>query len=167
MLRKQRWIDVMEADLINPFIHATRELMEFMVGIEDFKRTFLTADRQLTTPYDISAVININGDLYGTLVLSFTTEIAIKMLSQIMGETIEQMDNEAEDVVGEMINIIAGNAIKLQKRKGIEKMDRTVPNVVSGMGHKVRIPRNLPCINIGYSTELGDFAMQVSIQSAE
>lgn len=156
----------MEADLINPFIEATRELMEFMVGIENFQRTFLTADRQLKTSYDISAVININGDLFGTLVLSFTTDIALKMLSNIMGETIEQMDSEADDVAGEMINIIAGNAIKLQKRTGIKKMDRSVPNVISGVGHKVRIPKSLPCINIGFSTEFGDFVMQVSLQAA-
>ncbi len=67
----------MEAALINPFIEAPRESIEFMVGIEHFKRTYPAADRQAKTSYDISAVIHINGGLYGTVVLSFTMATAI------------------------------------------------------------------------------------------
>lgn len=154
----------MKVTYINPFIDATRNLMEVMAGTKAFERLNLTADQKPKTSHDISAVIGISGDCTGSVVLSFSTEIALKIISSIVGETIETIDEDARDVVGEMVNIIAGNAITAMMSNDVGKLERSIPSIITGKGHKISRPGSMPCINIFFRTNLGDFAMQVSLK---
>lgn len=154
----------MDVNVINPFINATRKMMRMMAGIQTFEKTELNVELDLKAKYDVSATIGLAGAARGTIVLSFTKNIAVELLSRLVGEKIEQFDKSACDAVGEMVNIIAGSAsAELSKNIG-NVIDRSIPSVVLGRGHRIFHPPDIPCINVIFKTEVGQFAMQVSFK---
>ncbi len=154
----------MDVNIINPFINATRQMMQIMAGIEDFHKVALDVDLELKAKYDVSASIGLTGSAKGTIVLSFTEAIAVELLSRLVGEKVEHFDKSACDAVGEMVNIIAGSA-SAELSKGVGNViDRSIPSVILGRGHRIFHPPNIPCINVIFKTEVGQFAMQVSFQ---
>ena len=152
----------MKVDFINPFITATRQMMQTMAGIKEFKKAELKAEHELTSSYDVSAVIGLTGSAKGTIVLSFSEAIALEILARLVGEKVTVFDKDTCDAVGEMVNIIAGSASAALSRGTKTLINRSIPSVVLGRGHVIHHPANIPCINIYFQTEIGDFAMQVS-----
>lgn len=140
-------------------------MMEVMAGIRDFEKTELTAERELRSTYDVSASIGLTGSAKGTIVLSFSKKIAIEILSRMVGETVTEFDQSVCDAVGEMVNIIAGSASAELTKGGKSIIDRSIPSVVLGRGHRIFHPPGIPTINIFFRTEVGQFAMQVSFKS--
>jgi chemotaxis protein CheX len=155
---------LMKADYINPFIEATKKLMEVMVGIKHFDKREVTIDQQLKAAFDVSAIIGITGGFRGSIVLSFSNNVAAAVLTSLLGEPVDEFDEDVCDAVSEMVNIITGNAHAILAEKGYGNFERSLPNVIVGKGHVVNRPQNVPCINIFFETELGGFAMQVSLK---
>ncbi len=153
----------MKVEYINPFILATKNLMSTMAGIRKFERKQLTADQVHEAAYDLSGVIGLTGGAAGTIVISFTNETAAAILSAVLGEKITEFDEMVRDSVGEIINIIAGSACSILSGNGLPNINRSIPNVIMGRGHKINTPSNLPNMKIYFATDLGDFAMQVSL----
>jgi chemotaxis protein CheX len=153
-----------KVEYIDPFINATRKLMEMMVGIKDFKKKEVFVDQQIDAVFDVSAIIGVTGDCTGSIVLSFTNTVAAEMLSKLLGEPVREFNDDVCDAVCEMVNIIAGNASAELTEKGGGHMERSLPNVIYGSGHSIKSPQHAPCINVVFETELGDFAVQVSLK---
>jgi chemotaxis protein CheX len=152
----------MKVDFINPFITSTRQMMQTMAGIREFKKVELNAEHELKSHYDVSAVIGLTGAAKGTIVLSFSETIALGILARLVGERVTVFDKDTCDAVGEMVNIIAGSASAALSRGTNALINRSIPSVVLGRGHRIHHPPNIPCINIFFRTEIGEFAMQVS-----
>lgn len=156
----------MRVDFINPFINATRQMMQMMAGIKEFRKVELIAEHELRATFDISAAIGLTGAARGTIVLSFTEAIALEILARLVGERVTTFDQSVCDAVGEMVNIIAGSASAELSRGTDAVIERSIPSVVLGRGHRIHHPPSIPCINIFFRTEVGEFAMQVSFKSA-
>jgi chemotaxis protein CheX len=154
----------MKVEYINPFINATRKLMEIMLGIKHFEKKEVYLDQQTSAVYDVSAIIGVTGDCMGSIVLSFSKKVAAEMLSKLLGEPITEFDDDVHDAVCEMVNIIAGNACAELTTSGVGQINRALPQVIYGKGHSIKNPKNTPCINVIFDTELGPFAMQVSLK---
>jgi chemotaxis protein CheX len=163
--RGSGFYSLMKVDFINPFITATRQLMTTMAGIKEFKKAELSAEHELVSSFDVSAAIGLTGSAQGTIVLSFSEAIAIEILARLIGEKVTKFDKDVCDAVGEMVNIIAGSASALLPQSSGSVIDRSIPSVILGRGHKIYHPPNIPCINIFFQTEIGAFAMQVSFKS--
>ncbi len=156
----------MKAEHINAYIQATKQLLEVMFNIEKFEKKFLNTGDDTETTSEVSAVIGIAGACTGAVVLSFTKEVAIKMVSQLVGEDIIDLDNDTCDALGEMVNIIAGNASRALESLGVGTLKISVPTVLIGKDQKVNSPGNIPSICIGFETDLGHFVIHVSLECA-
>lgn len=155
----------MKVDFINPFINSTRQMMQMMAGIKDFQKAELVAVHELRATFDVSAAIGLTGAAKGTIVLSFTEAIASEILARLVGEPVTKFDQSVCDAVGEMVNIIVGGAAAELSRGTNGAIERSIPTVFLGRGHRVHHPPSIPCINIFFRTEVGEFAMQVSFKS--
>ncbi|MBA4419064.1 MAG: chemotaxis protein CheX [Syntrophus sp. (in: bacteria)] len=155
---------LMNVEYINPFIDATRKLMEVMVGIKQFRKREITLDQQIKAAFDISAIIGVTGSFRGSIILSFSSSVAVAMITSLLGEPVDEFDDDVCDAVSEMVNIITGNAQAMLAENGYGNFERSLPNVIVGKGHVINRPQNTPCINIFFDTELGGFAMQVSLK---
>ena len=153
----------MKAEYVNAYILATRKLLEVMFNIHQFKREIFTASTKPAAQYDISAIIGITGNCDGIVVLAFTREVALKMVSQLLGEEAAGLDEDTCDAIGEMVNIIAGNANREIEKFGLGILNVSVPTVLVGQALQVNNPKNVPYVCIGFETDLGQFAINISL----
>ena len=145
--------------LIVPFVNAVRAVFSTMVGVSTtIGRPQLK--RNPAPSYDVSSIIGFSGDVMGSVVVSFQKAAALKLVSAFAGVEITADSPDFADAVGELANMIAGNAKKdLGSAASI-----TVPNVVIGTGHCIAGLSGVPCLVIPCSTPVGDFAVEVNIK---
>ena len=113
--------------------------------------------------WDISGIIGIAGEARGMVVLSFPAGLALDLTAQLTGEVRTSIDEDVTDTVGELVNIIAGNA-----KKGLEefRLMISLPSIVQGKSHQVTWPSgSVPIITIPFSTTRGQFSLSVGLEN--
>ncbi|QEN03224.1 chemotaxis protein CheX [Thiospirochaeta perfilievii] len=154
----------MDSTIINPFLKTTITTFTQMFNVQPVLGKPFLVKQQLTHQWSISGIIGIVGDIEGILVIRLTQDLALKLLNQ----TGMDYDNEEEcsemkrGLVAEIANVISGNALPLLKAN---KLDITPPIVIQGDNHTISWPSNSPKIGIPFSSEMGDFEIQISITS--
>lgn len=152
---------------VQPFISACEGVFENFIG------TALTAERPYfaakgeINEWDISSVIGFTGEAKGAVVLSMKWDLAMKITDAITGKKHTEVDEEVIDAIGEIVNIIAGNA-----KLGLEEMFRLVislPTIIQGVNHTVNWPNeNARIISIPFKVYGSDiFNMSVAIEKSE
>jgi len=149
----------MNVELINPFLSATVNVIKTMAFTEVTPgKPFLKKDHHATG--DVSAVIGITGESEGSLSVSFTEECIINIVSNMFGEKITAINREVEDAVGEITNMISGDARRELSEKGV-MLKAAIPSVITGKQHTIKHMTNSPVIAIPFSTASGDFTVEV------
>lgn len=153
----------MKADHINPFLESTQNLFQNMLGEEPVIGEKALLKDLYNHPWDISGVIGVTGPAEGVIVL----RLALSLVLSLMEQSGMSSDDETEQkqlitsMVGEMTNVIAGNALgKIQQYD----LDISVPFVIQGKEHSISWPTNNPVISIPFTTTLGDFEVNVSLK---
>jgi chemotaxis protein CheX len=88
--------------------------------------------------WDVSGIIGLTGDAKGALAISLKEDTALKITEIITGEKPSSIDSNVTDVVGEIINIVAGNV-----KKSLEEMFRltiSTPSIIKGKLHQLVWP---------------------------
>lgn len=80
----------------------------------------------------------------------------------MFGEEITEVNHEVEDAVGEITNMISGDARRVLEEKGVV-LKSAIPTVISGPGHQVSHITTGPCVAIPFSTEGGDFTLEICL----
>jgi chemotaxis protein CheX len=150
---------------IQPFIDVCKNVFKEFVGCE------LTAERpyfvgpDTVNEWDVSAVIGLTGEARGAVVISMKKELALRLTDLLTGSKHSNLDDEVVDAIGEIINIIAGNA-----KKGLEEAFRLIislPTIIEGKQHSVKWPNNqarIICIPF-IIFEKESFFLSVAIES--
>ncbi len=152
----------MDVKLINPFINATINVLETMAFIS------VTAGK----PYvktgnvakgDVSGVLGLTGVANGTIAVTFEEKCILTIVSNMFGETMTELNNEIADAVGELTNMISGQA-----RRELEQIGKVfkaaIPSVVTGRDHSIIHYSDGPKIAIPFSTESGEFTIEVCFE---
>lgn len=152
----------MNAALVNPFLAATIELFERTFGITPRVGEVYLDDRARNHRWDISAIMILTGSAIGVVAVRLTRVLADKLLRK---SGVEWKDDEerlslCDGMVGELVNVIAGNASGNLSGYDVEI---SVPLVVQGRNHTVSWPDQAPILSIPFSTELGPFLVNVSL----
>lgn len=152
----------MNVAFINPFIEATLRSLEMMASITA-EKSGLAIKEDLITTYDLSAIIGIAGEPSGSVILSFPAGLACRIASNMLMEEITTLDRSVEDAIGEIGNIVVGDARRLLIQDGFN-LSISVPTVVIGQGHKISRSGDVPCIAIPFRTEFGEFEVNVGLK---
>ncbi|HWB55218.1 MAG TPA: chemotaxis protein CheX [Tepidisphaeraceae bacterium] len=148
-----------EPRLIAPFVNATINVFTTMVKIKpEIIRPCIKQDPGAT--HDVSGIIGFSGDIVGSVVVTFQMETAQKLVSALVGMEVEANSPDFVDAVGELANMIAGNAKK--DLGGVANI--AVPTVIVGKNHMIGRLTGVPCVLIPCHTSVGDFAVEVNIK---
>ena len=99
----------MKAAYINPFINAVSRLFKTMMAFP-IKIGQPGLNRRAQPQHDVCGVIDVSGTVKGRVVVSMPETLAAALASILIGDTIEALDEDCIDAVGEIANMIAGNA---------------------------------------------------------
>lgn len=156
---------LLDVNLINPFILATIEVLDTMAKIRPVRSGLHLKRKGEYCMGDISGVIGFAGDLLGNLAVSFPKDMAIKIVSQMINETPEWESRYLREGVTEIANMIAGSS----KGKVFSMLGHTfglsLPTVISGKGHYVSHPSMMPVMVVEFKiSELGIFTLELCVR---
>jgi chemotaxis protein CheX len=151
----------MDVSFINPFISATIDCFKKMIYTEVTPRSPSLKNEPYPT-YDISGVIGLSGEAQGSISLSFPQDVAIKVISSMLSAQINDKSPELIDGIGEIANIVAGNA-----KRGLSKYNLSIslPNVILGRNHIIGSQSGVPTIIVPFTSSLGFFSMEVALKT--
>jgi chemotaxis protein CheX len=152
----------MDVTLINPFINATVNVLETMAFVTvTAGKPYLKKDSLARG--DVTGVIGLTGVANGTISVTFHEPCILRIVSNMFGEEMTVLNHEIADAVGELTNMISGQA-----RKELEETGRifkaAIPSVVTGKSHSISHYAKGPTIAIPFETEGGNFTIEVCFE---
>lgn len=152
----------MQVKYINPFLLASVNLFQTHLKY----RVTPGKPHLMDDPYDlyeVSGIIGLAGETEGAVVLSLSRATAINVVSRLSGTQYQGLGVEVIDGVGEMINIIAGNAKKDLRDFRIKI---SLPGVITGDTYRIHWPDGVPVVRIPFESDAGPFSVSVSLKGA-
>lgn len=149
----------MRVEFINPFVSATLDVFQTMLGTK-LTRGTLHLKQDHTPTYEISGLIGLCGGLQGMVVVSIGHTTAIRAAEILLGSRPDDLNGDVVDAVGELTNMIAG-AAKTQ----LEEFHLCVglPTVICGKSHSIKFPSGSPPLVIPFDSDIGPVCVEVGL----
>ncbi len=149
----------MRVEYINPFIAATKHVFETVAGCTVHAEPPELGTRE-GTMYDVSGIIGLSGGARGSVVISFPKDVALSIVTEFAGIESKCLDDDFCDAIGELANMVAGNA-----KKDLEGLNVSIsiPSVILGRNHRIVTERKTPCICVPFVCDHGRFAIEVGL----
>jgi chemotaxis protein CheX len=149
----------MDVRFVNPFVSSIANVFETMVNtkVRIGKPRLKQAD---LVSSEVSGIIGLSGDVQGCVVLSFPGNVAAKIATAFAGTELNIEHPDFTDAVGELANMVAGNAKKDFPGCAVSI---SLPSVIIGPGHKVSQSKASPFLVIPCETDLGAFNVEVAL----
>lgn len=152
----------MDPTYITPFIVSVQNVFSTMLNlsVEVNEPRIKTGAEEGT---DVSSIIGMSGDVVGSVVLSFPTETAKRLVSLFSGAEIDVDSPDFADALGELVNMVSGGAKAMFEGK---KVSISCPSVVLGAKHTIAKQKDVPTVVIPCVTDCGEMLLQIVIQEA-
>ena len=124
---------------IHPFIEGTEVVFRDLCNTEvKAGRPFFVSKDEFETIWDISGIIGLSGEANGAVAISLKEETAFKLTGILTGREYDRVDTEVTDMLGEVINIIAGNVKEVFEKK--HRIKISMPSIIKGKAHTIVWP---------------------------
>jgi len=152
----------MDVKLVNPFIEATLHVLSSLAFTRATAgKPYLKKDS--IARGDVSGIVGLSGEARGTISVSFSEQSILAIVGNMFGEPVKEINEEVKDAVGEILNIVSGQA-----RQKLEAMGRSlkgaIPTVITGKNHAISHITKQPIIAIPFDTDNGHFTIEVCIE---
>lgn len=149
-------------EIAKPFINAVTMVLSTMAGVTPTPGKPYVK-KNLKASGDISAIVGITGAHRGTVSLTFSRSCAVFLVKSMLGDDIEDIIQDTSDAVGEITNMVSGQARVGLAEMGIVLQGST-PSIVLGDGHTIAHVSSSPIIAIPFSTQAGDFTLEFCLE---
>ncbi len=151
----------MDVKFINAFIGSIMHVFKTMVHVEvKVGKPAIKQAKMISA--EVSGVIGLSGDVIGSVVLSFPGDSACKLASAFAGTPLTMDSPDFTDAIGELANMVAGNA-----KKDFEGYNASIslPSVIIGPGHSVSQSKASPFLIIPCETSMGSFSVEIALMT--
>ncbi len=149
----------MQVEYINPFVRSVLSVFSTMANCTLTRgQPFIKDSHQ--PMHEVSGIIGLSGKAKGTVVLSLDREAAMRATEALLGERPSSIDADVTDAIGELTNMIAGNAKAQLERYALSV---SLPTVITGKGHCIDFPKDAPAICIPFDCEWGTITVEVGL----
>ena len=125
----------MNVKFLNPFVEGAYEVLSTETA-QEVKRGDLRLENGVYVTDDLTVVISLVGSIAGTVFYSMAKDVAIKLASILLGDTLTEMDNLAQSGIAELGNVITGRASMKLSNAGFE-CNISTPSLIMGKGASV------------------------------
>jgi len=123
---------------LQPFIDVTKSTFKNFIGADLKVGNPYFMNKNAASEWDISGVIGLSGEARGAVVIGMKNDLAIQLTCMLTGSKQNSINEEVMDAIGEIVNIISGNA-----KKGLEdifKLIISLPIIINGPDHRIEWP---------------------------
>ena len=147
-----------DIDYINPVIAGLEHVFDTMLNCK-VERVGLGLMESNQALHPVSGIIGISGKGVGTIVLSMERAVAMKAAEvMLMAEGITEIDNDVLDAVGEITNMVCGDA---KAKLAQYHLSISLPNILHGEGCWLHFPQKAHPISIPFKCQWGLLALQI------
>lgn len=154
-----------DVDFINPFIDSSMKTLNSLCKVNniDAQKPYLLNDEVLEI--DISGTLAISSPYFkGSIAISFDNTVYKDVVSKMLEENIGEIDIDNQDGAAEIINIIFGQTKAVLNTRGY-KLNRAIPSVMRGKGHKIYQDTRIPVLLVPFRSDLGKFWIQICVKA--
>ena len=151
----------MKAEHINLFLKATTSVFDTMLSCQP-KRLEARIGDTTASDQGITAKIEFAGPTRGSIALTMPDKTGITAANRLLGGLRTTLDDEARDVIMELVNMIAVNA--KSTFSGKPPLELGKPAIVCGESSGTRASSRVPWIEIPYASEVGRFNLRVTFE---
>lgn len=150
------------AEYVNPFLEAASAVFKSVMNV-DLRRGKMIIKENPEPSHDVAIIIGITGSITGEVVYSMGYGMVYKIAEILMpGLSEEQIKSEYKDIVGELANMITGNAMNLFAYSG-KQIDITTPTVVNGKDFTITLVKQTT-LSINLYSTIGQLEMNVALR---
>lgn len=151
----------MKAEFVNPFLQATQDVFQQMMSLE-IEKGKLELKEDLIAGQEANVLIGVVGALAGVVVYSFPKSTALEMVKSMSGMEMNTLDIFVTSALGEVGNIISGNALSYLARANYH-CDIVPPQII--LGEKKSISLATPkSLLVSIKTKIGDFDISIALK---
>jgi chemotaxis protein CheX len=157
----------MDVTFINPFLEAAVKVLQTMAFTEtQVGKPFLKGKTPLSEG-DVTGIVGLTGAKHGSLAVSFSEVAILQVVSNMFGEACKEMNDDIRDAVGEITNMICGDARRILAEQG-HQFQAAIPTVIDGKGHKICHPLPGPVLVIPFAVgEAGKCFLEVCLTESD
>jgi chemotaxis protein CheX len=148
-----------KVEYINHFLDAGVRVIVQLIGGE-VELGQIAVRTSIFTTQQVSIAVGITGQLSGLVIYGMSQVTATKIASAIIGNQHVSFDAMAASAIGEMGNIISGNATMLMSKSGLH-CNITPPSVIRGIN--VEIATAMPALVIPLYSKCGKIEVNVAL----
>ena len=151
----------MRVEFVDPIIEGAQKVLATEIQAE-VQRGSLSVNNSPCTTCDVTTIVAVTGAVEGFLLLSVSAETARAIVSAMVGQTFEEMNELAVSGIAELGNVIAGNATIALAESGFPSKVAP-PVVVIGSGTRISTV-NIQRLVVPLSTPVGQVEVQVALK---
>lgn len=150
------------AEHMEPFVAAARDVLEqeLKTGVRPGKLGLANGSR---TTHDVTAIVGITGELTGIAIYGMSAETAKAAVGQMLGSPVDELDELALSGIGELGNMITGNATSQLATAGL-RVNITPPALLTGTNSRI-VSTGIRRLVVPLHTSLGVIEAQIMVRS--
>ena len=151
------------AEFVNPFIEAAIAVASKVAGIR-MRRGHLAVKRQPDPAYGVSIIVGVYGFLTGQVVYSMKKNLADRFVDRMLeGCTGIERETLYLDTLGELANMITGNATAILNKRKELALGITTPAIATGTDLSISLI-NIPTLALGLYSQYGPIEINVALK---
>ncbi len=151
----------MKAEYINPFVQASFSVLEMVLGARPTKGQ-MSAQTATFVSEQCNVIYGVTGQVQGQVIYGMSLTTADNIASAMLGNPIKEFDALAASAIGELGNMISGNAMQFLSEAGWV-CDITPPTIMRGTNVEISTI-SIPAILIPMTLEQGQLLVTIGLQ---
>lgn len=99
----------------------------------------------------------------GSLAITFTRPVICDLVKRMLGDDINEVNDTARDMAGEMANMVVGGAKNILVEQGYD-FSMSTPSVLSGKGHQLLHKYKGRTVLLPFKTDAGEFFVEICFE---
>ena len=155
----------MDVKLINPVLETMINVLSTMANVQpDVGKPSLKQDE--VARGEVTGIMSmLSPQVRGSLAITFTKPVIIDIVRRMLGEDIQEIDDTARDLTGEMANMVVGGAKNLFAAQGYD-FNMSTPQILFGKDHMVHHSVSGKTLLLPFTTESGQFFIEMCFEGS-
>jgi len=151
--------------LINPILGSVNHVFQSFLGIVPVRKD-IKFQQISTALYDITAEVSFKAETFeGNLFLCLQHKTALALIQSVFGSKVTRVTDEDRDLIGELTNMIIGNAKADLPPSQYFKL--STPTIISGKEHLVSVFSRYTFLRITFDSQAGPFDLNMNVDSIQ
>ena len=152
-----------DISLVNPFLGAAFDVFKQIFGCE-LKKGQISVKKNPSASFEVAIIIGISGNYHTGVVVYSIKEYSANKMIQSMDPDIDIKENKEAffDAIGELANIISGNAMANFSKQGVD-LNITTPSVISGDAFNINL-LDQTTLSTTMTSPFGEMEINVAIK---